>query len=318
MAYSALSQYQNARFPEGMADVRGFEVRTRDDEKVGKVSDLIAEPDGRLRYLDIDLAGIFNTRHVVVPVGAAEVDQREDIVWISGMTKEQIKALPDYTGQASAITDDYESRVRGVYAGRTTDRDLYDQGRFYAGRGGEAAREARLILSEEQLSIGKRQVAAGEAELRKTVETEHVRESVPVMREEVTVERRPLSADSAADAEIGEDEIRVPLMAEEVVVEKRVVPKEEVVLKKHAVQEERVVEEDLRRERVDESALRSAERTAGRTGSAAREAGADVRGGAKRAGNRLADEVDDVKDRVDGNPASKPGPDATDRPERLR
>src|SRR5215218_4679295 len=306
MAYSALSQHQNARFPEAVADVRGFEVRTRDDEKVGKVSDLIAEPDGRLRYLDIDLAGIFNTRHVVIPVGAAEVDQREDIVWISGMTKEQIKALPDYTGQASAITDDYESRVQGVYAGRTTDRDLYDQGRFYAGRGGEAAREARLILSEEQLSIGKRQVAAGEAGLRKTVETEHVRESVPVMREEVTVERRPLSADSAADAEIGEDEIRVPLMAEEVVLEKR------------AVQEERVVEEDLRRERVDESALRSAERTAGRTGSAAREAGADVRGGAKRAGNRLADEVDDVKDRVDGNPASKPGPDATDRPERLR
>lgn len=35
------------------------------------------------------------------------------------------------------------------------------------------------------------------------------------------------------------------------------------------------------------------------------------------AGARVADAADDLKDRVDGNPASKPGPDATDRPERL-
>jgi sporulation protein YlmC with PRC-barrel domain len=30
-------------------------------------------------------------------------------------------------------------------------------------------------------------------------------------------------------------------------------------------------------------------------------------------GDRLADKVDDLKDRVDGNPASRPGPDPTDR-----
>jgi len=38
--YSALSQYQNANFPTEMADVRGFEVRTRDgDDKVGTVEE---------------------------------------------------------------------------------------------------------------------------------------------------------------------------------------------------------------------------------------------------------------------------------------
>jgi hypothetical protein len=36
-----------------------------------------------------------------------------------------------------------------------------------------------------------------------------------------------------------------------------------------------------------------------------------------RMGNRAANAADDLKDRVDGNPASRPGPDATDRPERL-
>ena len=35
-----------------------------------------------------------------------------------------------------------------------------------------------------------------------------------------------------------------------------------------------------------------------------------------QAAKGLADKADDFKDRVDGNPASRPGPDATDRPER--
>ena len=306
MSYSALSRYGDARFPESMTDVRGFEVRTRDDEKVGKVDDLIATTDGRVRYLDIDLGGIFNPRHVVLPVGAAEVDARRDVVWISGMTKDEIKALPDYTGDVSAITDDYESRVRRVYAGRLADRDLYDQSRFYARRGGTAAGEARLTLSEERLAVGKRTVPAGEAAIRKDVETEHVRKTVPVQREEVVVERRPLSADADTDVQIGRDEIRVPLSREEVVAEKRTVPVEEVVLKKRVVTEEKEVEADLRRERLDERSLDDATRR-GVTGAAGR-----------RGANKLADQADDLKDRVDANPASKPGPDATDRPERHR
>jgi uncharacterized protein (TIGR02271 family) len=298
MPYSSLSQHQNAQFPNELADVRGFEVRTRDDDdKVGRVDDLVCTSDGQIRYLDVDLGGFFNPRHVVLPVGAAQVDRERDVVWITGMTKDQIKALPDYAGDASLIDDGYESRIRGVSS--RADDSLYDQGRFYADRTGERAREARLILSEEQLSIGKRQVQAGEVGIRKTVETEHVRETVPVMHEEVTVERHPVTGRSATAADIREDEIRVPLMREEVVAEKRVVPTEEVVLRKHAVTEERVVEEDVRRERaiVDDAAARGSVR-----------ADDTVERGARRTGNAL----DDLKDRVDGNPASRPGPDATD------
>jgi hypothetical protein len=33
----------------------------------------------------------------------------------------------------------------------------------------------------------------------------------------------------------------------------------------------------------------------------------------RRGANRVIDAVDNVKDRIDGNPASKPGPDPTDR-----
>ena len=46
-------------------------------------------------------------------------------------------------------------------------------------------------------------------------------------------------------------------------------------------------------------------------------AGAAAAGTAATVGNKAANAVDDLKDRVDGNPASKPGPDATDSARRL-
>src|SRR5688572_6903181 len=97
------------------------------------------------------------------------------------------------------------------------------------GRGDTQRDETRVTRAEEELAIGKRQVQAGEVTVRKSVETEHVTERVPVRREEVTVERRPVEAADAESADIGEDRIVVPVTEEEVIVEKRPVVKEEVV-----------------------------------------------------------------------------------------
>lgn len=113
--------------------------------------------------------------------------------------------------------------------------------------------EERLTLSEEELAIGTREVRAGEVEVEKRVETEHVRREVPLTHDEVTVERRPIEGGMVAGGAntIGEEHIRVGLTAEEAVVEKRVVPKEELVVRKQEVTEERVVEADLRTERAE-------------------------------------------------------------------
>ena len=133
-------------------------------------------------------------------------------------------------------------------------RDRHDLVRQRMQADGISEEEAtRLVLSEEQLAIGRQTVQAGEVEIGKHVETEHVRESVPLRHEEVTVERRPVTDGySAAGATIGQDEsIRIPIHQEEVVVEKRVVPTEELVVRKQEVVEDQVVEADLRRERAD-------------------------------------------------------------------
>lgn len=111
----------------------------------------------------------------------------------------------------------------------------------------------RLVLSEEQLAVGKREVEGGEVGIRKHVETQHVHENVELRHEEVDVERRPITDGySAAGATIGEnEEIRIPLHAEEAVVEKRVVPTEELVVRKREVVENQPVDAELRREHAE-------------------------------------------------------------------
>lgn len=113
----------------------------------------------------------------------------------------------------------------------------------------------RLVRSEEELNIGKRQVQSGEVGLHKTVEVEHVQRPVTLRHEEVTIERRPVSPERIASGDTGiqetGDEIRIPVIEEEVVVETRSVVKEEIVIRKHAVSEEKTVEADLRKERID-------------------------------------------------------------------
>jgi len=154
---------------------------------------------------------------------------------------------PDYQGRSF---EDVEPDLRRGWTSVGSGQGDWSNVRDYARDAYAQAQERRLTLSEEQLDVSKRQVRAGEVEVRKTVETEHVQERVPVTREEVTVERRPLRADAAGDVEIGDDEITIPVMKEEVVVEKRVVPKEEVVVTKRAVTDDQVVSDEVRRERL--------------------------------------------------------------------
>jgi stress response protein YsnF len=78
---------------------------------------------------------------------------------------------------------------------------------------------------------------------------------VPVEREEVRVEREPITdanSDAALDGpEISEAEHEVTLHTEEPVVEKRTVPKERVRLDKDVRTDEETVSEDVRRERIE-------------------------------------------------------------------
>jgi len=110
--------------------------------------------------------------------------------------------------------------------------------------------ELRVQRTEEELAAGTREVEAGAMRVRKRVRTDREQVEVPTRREEVSVERVPVSGE-AAESEIGEDEVVVPVTEEEVIVSKRPVAKEEVRVRKDVVEDTEVVEEDVRREEID-------------------------------------------------------------------
>ena len=111
--------------------------------------------------------------------------------------------------------------------------------------------DLRVQRTEEELAAGTREREAGEVRVNKRVRTDREQIRVPKRHEEVSVERVPVEGREASEADIGEDEVFMPVVEEEVVVEKRPEVKEEIRVRKDVVHDEEVVEEDVRREEVD-------------------------------------------------------------------
>jgi uncharacterized protein (TIGR02271 family) len=146
----------------------------------------------------------------------------------------------DAAGTAAARTDlDYEA------AG--TEVGGYDR----QATGGDDA----MTRSEEELQVGTQARERGRVRLRKYVTTEQVQQTVPVQREQVRVQREPIT-DANLDAaragpDISESEHEVVLHEEQPVVEKRVVPRERVRLDTETVTDEAQVAEEVRKEQLD-------------------------------------------------------------------
>jgi uncharacterized protein (TIGR02271 family) len=213
---------------DGYTDIRGFDAFTADGRQVGRVDHLLVDPDAQ-RVAAITLEGGMSAsgRDMQVPIEDVEIDTPTRRVLIQGAGAQMLGMGTAGAAGAAAMDMDTASHRRTGTAG-----------------------EERLTLAEERLDVHKEQVSAGALEVNKHVETQHVREQVPLRHEEVTVERRPITDPTAnPEARFEGDEIRIPLMEEEVVVEKRQVAKEELVITKGQVQESQTVEADLRRER---------------------------------------------------------------------
>ena len=93
---------------------------------------------------------------------------------------------------------------------------------------------------------------------------DEVTQTVPVRREEVRIEREPITDANAGRAtdgpEISSEEHEVVLHEEEPVAEKRTVPKERVRLDKDVQTEDRQVSDTVRKEEIefDDAARRGA------------------------------------------------------------
>ncbi|WP_159314883.1 DUF2382 domain-containing protein [Mammaliicoccus sciuri] len=112
--------------------------------------------------------------------------------------------------------------------------------------------EESVQLHEERLNVDKENVETREASVDKHVVEEEQEFDVPVEREEVTIERRPVNEKVDEDFNANDDDsVHIPLHEERVKVDKENVVSEEIVIKKNKVQDTEHVSEKVRHEEAD-------------------------------------------------------------------
>jgi uncharacterized protein (TIGR02271 family) len=158
------------------------------------------------------------------------------------------------TGMGAGMTDPTGDTQATTNAGYNEAADTNQHGTRGRDTSGPTTDDA-MTLSEERLNVGTQRVEAGRARLRKYVVTENVTQTVPVTREQVRVEREPITEANVGNAmdgpAISEEEHEVTLHAERAVVEKEAVPVERVRLDTETVTDQQQVSDTVRKERVD-------------------------------------------------------------------
>jgi uncharacterized protein (TIGR02271 family) len=279
-------EQRSDRFTAIEDQYQGYEVYDRNGDKIGKVDDLFLDERDQPEYIGVKM-GFLGMSSTLIPWEVARVDEEDRRIAVS-VDKAQAKDGPAFDDDQD-ITPEYEERVYSHYGlQRTqTDGERGGYGEYYgdetderSGEVGPGMRmgdtetgefrghgreqegvnqpgddlededELRVQRSEEELRAGTREREAGKMNVRKRVRTDREQVRVPKRREEVSVERVPVDEERSG-AEIGDDEVSVPVVEDEVVVDKQPVVKEELRIRKDSVQDEEVVEEDVRKEEVD-------------------------------------------------------------------
>ncbi len=244
---------------------RGRTIVGGDGEKIGEISDIYEDPQtGKPEWATVN-TGLFGMKSHFVPLAGATPDGENVRAQV---TKDQVKDAPSVDSDGE-LSEQEETRLFEHYGVPYTQEGSVTAQGAPAGEGapsggsagtgaqGEVGSRAddAMTRSEEELRVGKAQRESGRARLRKYVVTEQVQTTVPVQREEVRLEREPITDENRDQAlggpEISEDEHEVVLHEEEPVVEKRVVPKERVRLGTESVTEEREISEQVRKEQIE-------------------------------------------------------------------
>src|SRR6476660_1246368 len=109
-----LGEVDDFKVAEGYPDVRGWRVNAADGSEVGKVHELLVDLDSlRTRYLDVrltaDVAATSEDRDVLVPIGAARIDDHHDVVTVP-LNTDRVGLLPPYTHGGITREQEYEVR----------------------------------------------------------------------------------------------------------------------------------------------------------------------------------------------------------------
>jgi uncharacterized protein (TIGR02271 family) len=253
----------------GTTEAYDYQGRTLVDEageKIGKIDELYYDQEGGQPEWALVNTGLFGTKKAFVPIRSASPEGEDLRVPVS---KQQVKDAPHVEAEQEMseaeerqlfehygvpYTTEGSTTAQGAPNSGGTDGGRADMGTNGHDTSGPNTDEA-MTRSEEELRVGTAQQERGRARLRKYVVTEQVTQTVPVQREEVRLEREPITDANAGQAldgpAISEEEHEVVLHEEVPVVEKRTVPKERVRLGTETVTGEQEVSEEVRKERIE-------------------------------------------------------------------
>jgi uncharacterized protein (TIGR02271 family) len=225
------------------ARLEGTQVRSDDGGKLGSVEAVYYDRETDSPEWVSVRSGLFGTHVSIVPLQRAAFDGRELRV---PYDKDALRSAPHHDPGHELSPQDEEDLFRHygmAYDGRGRDGD----GRTHDGDA--------MTRSEERLRVGTETHETGRARLRKRVVTEHQHVSVPVAREELRVEREPITGANRDDAysgpEISEAEHEVTLHEERPVVHTETVPTERVRLTTETKRDTEQVSRDVRREEIE-------------------------------------------------------------------
>ena len=243
-----------------VAQWRGRNAVDNDGDKIGKIDEIYMDAEtSKPEWLAVT-TGMFGSKVSFIPI--AEASEANGDVKVP-YDKQQVKDAP--TAEADGELSQEEETSLYSHYGLDYSEARSDSG-LPQGNGGQKTdtvgrdtsgptTDDAMTRSEEELKVGTTERESGRARLRKYVVTEQVEQTVPVKREEVRLEREPITdanrGDAKADPEISEEEHEVVLHEEEVVTETRAVPKERVRMGKETVTDEQTVSEEVRKEQIE-------------------------------------------------------------------
>ena len=105
--YGLLRDY---RFSDDVDDVRGAALYGADDEKIGKIDDVIFDhASGTIQYAIVDAGGWLSTKKFLVPANRIRPSSKNEKDFSTDMTKDQIKSLPEYDEKSVGNDKDWDS-----------------------------------------------------------------------------------------------------------------------------------------------------------------------------------------------------------------
>ncbi|MEE1938903.1 PRC and DUF2382 domain-containing protein [Streptomyces sp. TRM 70361] len=253
---------------EQIPQVLDHQVYDAEGKKIGETGHIFLDDvTGEPEWASVR-TGMFGTSETFVPIhDAAMVEDHLEVPY----TKDQVKGAPHVdVDQGGHLSEQEERRLYQYYGvdwgaqGQETERTGAAGTAGTAKRvgkpgrtGATGGRDDAMTRSEEEMRVGVERREAGRARLRKYVVTEDVQQTVPVRREEVRVEREPITDENADRAmsgqEITEAEHEVTLHEERPVAETEVRPVERVRLSTEERTEEETVGGQVRKERIEET-----------------------------------------------------------------